>query len=233
MSRLSGVGTRLGLALLVVLAGALALVYLIVVPSLQSRLVSSRLSELEQTAPGIAAELPKDPFRWQDVVESAAASANARVVVFNIIGPPPALQGPVNDSRGFSSADVVNDPIALEAAVTLAPASGTIEHDGERFAEAAAPVPGSQSVLLMQSPLHDALATVRLTRNRLLLAGTLALVGALAVGYFGAWLFARRLRKLEGAAERIAAGRFDEPIDDARADEVGQLARAFDRVASS
>jgi signal transduction histidine kinase len=50
------------------------------------------------------------------------------------------------------------------------------------------------------------------------------------MGYFGAWLFARRLRKLETAAERIAAGRFDEPIHDAGTDEVGQLARAFDRM---
>ena len=101
---------------------------------------------------------------------------------------------------------------------------------GGRFAEAATPVPGSQSVLLVQSPLREALATVRLLRNRLLLAGALALVGALGVGYFGAWLFARRLRRLETAAERIASGQFDEPIDDTAADEVGQLARAFDRM---
>src|SRR5439155_4562305 len=42
--------------------------------------------------------------------------------------------------------------------------------------------------------------------------------------------FARRLRRLEVAAERIAAGRFDEPIHDTGVDEVGQLARAFDRM---
>src|SRR5207247_7868183 len=34
----------------------------------------------------------------------------------------------------------------------------------------------------------------------------------------------------EVAAERIAAGRFDEPIHDTGVDEVGQLARAFDRM---
>ena len=78
--------------------------------------------------------------------------------------------------------------------------------------------------------MHDALTTVRLTRTRLLLAGGLALVAALAVGYLGAWLFARRLRKLETAADRIAAGRFDEPVRDTGADEVGQLARSFDRM---
>jgi signal transduction histidine kinase len=229
MSRLSGVGARLGLALFVVVAGALGLVYLIVVPSLQSRLVHSRLSQVRHAAPLVVRELPRDPYQWQDVVESAAASANARVVAFDVVGPPVALQV-VNDSRGLNSSDVVNDPIALKAAETLAPASGTVAHDDERYAEAAAPVPGFESVLLVQVPLHDALATVRLTRDRLLVAGGVALLGALAVGYLGAWLFARRLRRLEAAAERIAAGRFDEPIHDDGADEVGQLARAFDRM---
>ena len=50
---------------------------------------------------------------------------------------------------------------------------------------------------------------------------------ALLVGYGGATLFARRLRRLEAAAERIAAGDFDEPVIDHGDDEVGQLARTF------
>ena len=100
----------------------------------------------------------------------------------------------------------------------------------ERYAEAAAPVPRSSSVLLLSSSLHEALATVRVTRERLLVAGALALVVALAIGYAGALLFARRLRRLETAAERIAAGQFDEPITDTGGDEVGELARTFDRM---
>ena len=57
MSRFSGVGARMGLALLVVLAGALGLVYLIVVPSLQTRLVDSRLSQLRRASDGLVREL--------------------------------------------------------------------------------------------------------------------------------------------------------------------------------
>jgi signal transduction histidine kinase len=83
---------------------------------------------------------------------------------------------------------------------------------------------------LVSSSVHEAEATARVARKRLLLAGGLALVVALAVGYAAAWLFARRLRRLEGAAEQIAAGRFDEPITDSSGDEVGQLARALDRM---
>ncbi len=229
MSRLSGVGARLGLALFVVLAGALALVYAIVVPSLESRLVSARVDEVELAAAGIARELPANRAEWPDFLESASTSANARVVVFDYAGPPSALLV-VGDSHGASSSDVGDDRIALRAAVSLKATSGTARHSGERYAEAASPVAGTDGVVLVQSPLHDALTTVRLTRNRLLLAGWLALVAALAVGYLGAWLFARRLRKLETAADRIAAGRFDEPVRDTGADEVGQLARTFDRM---
>jgi len=229
VSRFSGVGARLGLALFVVLAGALALVYLIAVPSLQNRLVNSRVSQVERAAAGLARDLPSDRFRWPDFLESASESANARIVVYDYLTPPSALVV-VGDSRGARSSDVERDRLALRAAQTLLPASGTVTHEGQRFAEAATPVPGTRSVLLVESPLHEALATVDLVRKRLLLAGGLALLGALAVGYVGAWLFARRLRRLERAAERIAAGRFDEPIRDTGADEVGELARTFDRM---
>ena len=49
-------------------------------------------------------------------------------------------------------------------------------------------------------------------------------------GYAGASLFTRRIRRLETAAERIAEGRFDEPVVDHGSDEVGQLARTFERM---
>ncbi len=229
MNRFSGVGARLGLALFAVLAGALGLVYLIVVPSLQNRLVDSRLSQLERAADGLARELPTDRFRWPDFLDSASESANARVVVYDYLGPPTALVV-VGDSRGLRSTDVEQDRLALRAAASREPVSGTVIHRRSRYAEAVSPVPGTNSVLLVSAPLHEALASVRFVRERLLIAGALALAGALGVGYIGAWLFARRLRRLETAAERIAAGQFDEPIRDTGADEVGQLARTFDRM---
>jgi signal transduction histidine kinase len=229
MNRFSGVGARLGLALLAVLAGALGLVYLIVVPSLQSRLVDSRLSQLERAADGLARELPADRFRWPDFFDSASESANARVVVYDHVGPPTALVV-VGDSRGTRSTDVERDRLALRAASSGRPVSGTVIHRQSRYAEAVAPVPGTASLLLVSAPLHEAVASVRFVRERLLIGGALALAGAFGIGYIGAWLFARRLRRLEAAAERIAAGQFDEPIRDTGADEVGQLARTFDRM---
>src|SRR5207253_4951697 len=42
--------------------------------------------------------------------------------------------------------------------------------------------------------------------------------------------FAGRIRRLERAADRIAAGDFEQPVVDQGRDEVGQLAAAFERM---
>jgi len=225
---LRSVGARLSLALLLVVAGALGFVYLVVVPSLESRLIDDKLDELKRAAPSLARQLPGNRFRRPDFVENAAASANARVVLFDAISPPLSLNV-VEDSRKVSSADVENDRIARQAALTLARASGTVTRGGERFAEVAVPTRAGP-VLLLSASLHDALANVHLVKRRLLAAGGIALLLALVIGYGAAWAFARRLRRLERAAERIATGRFDEPVVDRSGDEVGELARAFERM---
>jgi len=230
MNPLRSVGATLSLALLLVVAGALAIVYLVVAPSLESRLVNAKLSALARSAPTLAGHLRRNPFD-PDFVENAAATANARVVLFRPLSQAPPALSVVEDSRGgLNSADIEDDPIALRASLTLEPKSGTVERGGERFAEAAAPVSAEGSVLLLSASLEEALGEVSLVKERLLVAGGIVLFIVLIVGYAGAWLFARRIRKLERAAERIASGRFDEPVLDLGADEVGELARAFERM---
>ena len=49
-------------------------------------------------------------------------------------------------------------------------------------------------------------------------------------GYFAAWGLTRRLRRLERAADRIAAGDFEQPVVDTGADEVAQLAARSTRM---
>ena len=107
--------------------------------------------------------------------------------------------------------------------------AGIVTRHGEKYAEVAAPV-RARSVVLLASPLRAQLQTVSVVRRRLLIAGGVSTVFAVLVGYAGASLFARRLRRLEQAAERIAAGNFEEPVVDAGRDEVGQLARGFERM---
>jgi signal transduction histidine kinase len=92
------------------------------------------------------------------------------------------------------------------------------------------PLLPTSGVLLLSSSVADQLATVRLVERRFLLA-TLAAVGiALALGSVAAAMHARRIRRLERAANRIAEGQFDEAVADAGDDELGQLAQAFERM---
>ena len=226
MSRLGGVGARLSLALLLVVALALGLVYLVVVPSLEERLVDAKVSQAKADANRVAGAIVRSPFHERVVVDEMAANVGGRIVLFE-----PFSQGEL--SRVHDTGDtpaVDDDPIARRAAETLRFEGGTVERGGERYAEGAVALRRGGLVVLVTTSLDDALENVSLVRRRLLLGGAIALAVALGVGYGGAWLFARRIRRLEAAAERIAAGRFDEPVVDDASDELGELARAFERM---
>jgi two-component system, OmpR family, sensor kinase len=231
MSALRTVGARLSLALLAVVAIALALVYLVVVPSLKSRLIDSKLNQLERAAPALAQRYRTSSIK-ADFLERAAARTNARVVVVTRLTTD--LLTVVEDSRQSASAAdtsaLETDDVALRAALTQTFQHGTVTRHGERFVEVAVPVTGSDYTLLFSAPLHDTLDTVDLVERRLLIAGALALAVALLIGYGAARVFARRIRRLERAAERIASGQFDEPVADSSSDELGELSRAFDRM---
>ena len=230
MNAFRTVGARLSLALLGVVALVLGLVYLIVVPSLKSRLVDTRLNDLSHARNALLAEYkqqPNDP----DFFSNAAASTNARVVLLTVVSQSPPLLSVAQWSLpGRNASAFTNDPIATLASKTSHLERGTVSRSDGEFAEVAIPIAQSGDVLLLAAPLHDALADVDAVQNRLLLAGGLALLLALLVGYAAARLFAGRIRRLERAADRIAGGRFDEPVADRSADELGELARAFDRM---
>ena len=229
MNPFHSVGARLSIALVVVVAAALALVDLIVVPSLQHRLIAAKIGQLRKSAPVVARELsPVDPLTVDDTVRAEAETANARVVVLT----PTTL----NDNQLLLFSDssprgrpVTSDPIALRASRNGTLESGTVTAGDERYAEVATVVAGPYVVLLTAS-LHDSLGSIHLVRSRLLIAGLIALGASLLVGYGAASAFAGRIRRLERAAERIADGDFGEPVSDRGTDEVGQLAAAFERM---
>ena len=225
------VGARLSLALLAVVALVLGLVYLIVVPSLRNRLIDTRLNDLARAAPKLVREYNRnqtDP----DFFSNAAASTSARVVLLSVLTQSPTTLTPQQWSLpGRSPNGFTDDPVAIHSAKTALLERGTAERNGSEFAEVAIPI-GRRSgqVLLLSAPLHDALADVDAVQRRLLFAGGLALIVALLIGYGAARIFAGRIRRLERAADRIASGRFDEPVADSGSDELGELSRAFDRM---
>ena len=233
MNPLRSVGARLTLALALVVAGALGVVYAIVVPSLEHNLVGAKIKQLRTSAPAVGHQLPTSASspEWPYTLATLATSANARIVVYQVLSANPLSLTVFQDSNPVSSKDVQNDSIAQEAFVTGKAATGTVTRNEARYAEAAIPLGRSGSyVMLLTAPLHDSLGNVDLVQRRVLAAGLLALIAALLLGYGAATVFARRIRRLERAAERIAGGDFDEPVDVSGSDELAELAVAFERM---
>lgn len=224
-----GIRLRLALALLLVVAGALGVVYLIVVPSLEGELVSAKLDQLEEDANTLARGYQNDigSLSEQAYAEAGASVIQARVVIYTDLQESLLIIG---DSNTDSSRDVERDPFALLAAETGRLHSGTVERRGREFAEAALPVDESGLFFLVIAPTSDPLSSLHVIERKLIVAGLIGLLFAVVVGYALASMHARRIRRLERAAERIAAGRLDEPVVDTGHDELGELAVAFERM---
>ena len=222
---LLSLSVKAGLVIFAVVAGALAIVYLAVVPQLESRLVDAKIRELEQAAPNVG-QLVRDLdyVAMDDVVRTQGESLASRVIVLERLTDDQLRN--VADSRNSRFGDFSTDSFALEAARTQQPSSGRSELDGEHFAEYAYPAT-AELVVLLAAPLDDVLANVRIIRRSLLVAGAASLLVSWLAGYLLAVRFTRRIRRLEAAAERLAEGDFQTPVVDTGRDEVGQLADAF------
>ena len=225
-----GIRIRIALVLAGIVAGALGTAYLIVVPSLERRLVDARLDQLDKLAVPLSSSLPEDTLLWQDRVETYAVVTNSRVVAFDVLSTTQPALAPLADSRTQSSRDIARDSVALKAVLSGKVERGRVVDATGDHANVAVPLEAPDAVVLFQAPLADSLATVRLVEQRLLLATGFALVLALILGLTAAGMLANRLLRLETAAERIAGGDFGAPIVDRGNDEIGELADAFDRM---
>jgi signal transduction histidine kinase len=228
-----GIRTSLTIALLLIVGGALGGAYLMVVPSLERRLVEDRLDELQRDGIEVAAAYStrdfSQPLTLDGFVASASFLYNARIVVYQVFGPSPLSLRPLADSAS-SGRPVTDDPVALETARTTQIARGRVQRGGRPFGQVALPLLPSGNVLMLSASIEDQLATVRVVKRRLLYATGVALLIAAILGSTAAAVHARRIRRLERAANRIAQGRFDQPVVDNGEDELGELAAAFERM---
>jgi two-component system OmpR family sensor kinase len=173
-------------------------------------------------------------------VRQAADASGARVTLFAVSH---GTQGPQTDLRSDSTQQTeITDlqfDVALEAARTGRVARGTEAGNVGRVAEAALPLrltspdakrPGVYYVAVYSAPLEDVESTVSLIRQRVLVAGVIALLGALLAGYLVARAFSRRVVRMEVAARRVAQGDFGARFESGARDELGQLARTLDAM---
>jgi two-component system, OmpR family, sensor kinase len=235
---------RLTLIVALIVGMAIGIVYFYVTPRLEEELVAQKLELLgedaRREAKPLAAEIGMDtpgedsPLERLAIDASSRAGAEVLVVQVGRPGTPGAIY-PVADSkpRAIPVPDVTQ---LTEAAVEgRRLVTATEQSDVGRQAVAAVPLirgEGKQArvrgVAVFVDSLDDVEANVELIRNRIVVAGALALVLAALAGYLMARALTARVKRLERAARKVAAGDFSNPIHADGEDELGQLATAFD-----
>jgi HAMP domain-containing protein len=137
----------------------------------------------------------------------------------------------VQDSRpGQSAADMAGDSVARRAATRRSIDRGVVSRGDERYAEVAVPLAADGTVLLLSASLRAESRSAALVARRILFAAGAALVAVVLLGSFGARVVARRIRRLQLAARRIAGGQFDAPVEDPAADDLGELAHELETM---
>ncbi len=237
MRRTLSLRNRLALVFFTVTLLAVAALYLYVAPGLQSRLMGEKLTELAHTArvhSGALRRTVGSSTSLPAVHRLVARTANLtgdRVTLLSVNqadGVPQLVR--LADSGNAAASAPVRLSIAERAATAREVATGTDATPAGRMAEAAYPVRYGKrvaAVIVYSAPVSDVLRTVSTVRHQILVAGALALLVALVVGYLVARALAQRVKRLELAAKQVAAGEFTTPIPVDSADELGQLAAAF------
>jgi len=208
--------------------------YIYVVPSLQNRLISQKLTDLSGSTVLVAtnirsvANLNADKADLGLAAAAGDTGAEARVIVVAR-----ATGQVVADSRP-GSLDVANYPVVAYAERTDDLAVGLTTIGETQYATAAVPVKadvtGFRGVVLLAAPLTDLQRAVRSVQHQILLAGGIALVVTLFAGYLASYFIARRLKRIERGALSIASGDLSRPVDPGPPDEIGQLAETFNMM---
>jgi two-component system OmpR family sensor kinase len=231
---------RLLLVVFGITALAIAVLYMYVAPGLESRLLNDKLSQLSAAARSHSGAISATVGTADSAtvvtarVQRAALTSGDRVTLLA-----------VNESQGgvqlFRQADSSNPAATGRLAFTVAYRSiasdrivtGTESTSSGTVAEAAYPISfvgGVTAVVVYSAPVADIARNVATVRHEILVAGAIALLLALIGGYLFSRALAERVKRLELAAKRVAAGEFGHPIPVDSADELGQLAIAFNEM---
>jgi two-component system OmpR family sensor kinase len=237
MRRTLSLRNRLALVFFTITLLSVAALYVYVAPGLQSRLMGEKLTSLAESARAHSGPLRRtvgsstSQPAVRRIVARTANLTGDRVTLFSVnqAGGRSQLVR-VADSGNAGTSGAVRLRIAQRAVVTRAVATGTESTPAGRMGEAAYPVRYGRrlaAVIVYSAPVSDVLRTVSTVRHEILIAGAIALLVALVVGYLVARALAQRVKRLELAAKQVASGEFTTPIPVDSKDELGQLAAAF------
>jgi signal transduction histidine kinase len=219
---------------------ALAGIYVYVVPQLETNLRNQKLRELGTAARAYSGDLVRaigtavNERAVNQAVRSAADRSNVRVTLLGVTRGTQGLQTyPISDSTAEIKVEQLNFQSALDAARSGRVTTGSEAISGGRLGEAARPLFFNGKVarvVVYSAPLNDVESNVSLIRRQVAIAGTVALAFAVLAGFIIARALSRRIKRLEYAAEQVAAGDFSHPIPADSDDELGQLADAFNEM---
>jgi signal transduction histidine kinase len=249
-----GIREKLTLLFFTVTLVAMSVNFLIVVPRLELRMRNDRVKDMSQMAdrlgPGLVELFETRDPQLQSPVESVwsrpltvlSASAGERVALLrreslaSPIGPMTrfsVIYDPTGETRTDTGATIV-DRVAERAVSTKRTAAGTDSFGTGLHAVAATPLIDSfgRSVgaIVYSTSLSSVTATVRQIARRQLFSSVIALSIALVAALLASSYMARRLRRLEVAARKVAGGDFTEPLVIDSEDEIGEVARAFNTM---
>ncbi|HTX08496.1 MAG TPA: HAMP domain-containing sensor histidine kinase [Solirubrobacteraceae bacterium] len=231
---------RLALVFSAIVFVALAVLYLYVAPGLQSRVLSDQLGGLasdgishsESIARTVGSSAPLSTV--QDRVNAAALATGDRVTLLLVNQVPGGSElSTLADSSRRSATAPLSLVAARRAVASRRLVTGTDMTGARTVAQAADPVIYDgrvAAVIVYSAPASDIVRTVATVRHQILVAGAIALLVALVGSYLAARALAQRVKRLELAAEKVAAGDFEHVIPVDSSDELGQLAVAFNQM---
>jgi two-component system, OmpR family, sensor kinase len=241
--RLYSLRNKLALLFLGITAAGFGVIYFFVVPQLQSSLEDARLDEMTRAADASGPTLERlmgnrvaTASTLDRRVRAVADTAGARVTLIGV----QRSRGSVGRPRTFVISDSReerriprSEALVARAVRTGHFARGKGSFQGQPLGELAQPLyyrGRVDWVAFYTRSFADVNETVTFIQNRLLLATAAALIVALGGGYMVAQALSRRVRRVERAAQQVAAGRFIEPLPVDSADELGQLTRSFNEM---
>lgn len=234
------IANRLSLVFFSVFILAVGIIYVYVVPQLESRLSTQKLDNLGNYATlysesfFAAYNQGASPVYLDLLTQQYAESADARIMFIDANGNllSDSLKGQVFERDDY--------PVAAQAAQSRQLATDVNKIGGRNYGMAAVPV-GSGSrivgVIVVSSSMSDVESAVSLVQRQLSIAAGVALALALAAIYLVSHILARRIRRIEAGAIQIARGDFATRVPVSSQDELGQLAQTFndmgDRLGSA
>jgi signal transduction histidine kinase len=212
----------LSVLLLAVAALAVGLTALLVIPSLNDNLVKDRVTEVQKSATPIIQQLGSQATsRIEGLTGSQVAVLELSPVTHELALVDGHMTGPLVD------------PLIQEAITTGKTQLGQVRVDNRYAAELVVPAQtqeGTPVFVVVASPLNDVSRTVSTVKREVFLAVGIALPVAWIVGLLAAFALSQRIRRLERASGRIAAGNLTTPVVDEGRDEIHELAVAFDHM---